>query len=244
MISEFTTEGIYALRAERRRTPPGWIVTFRSDHAGDAHQLYVNGRLVDWTDTPRQRSFALDDYGACELIVAAVPGPKRATDFSRLLPADSRKPAWVFEAAVPRLTGLSRCDRIEVLGDGATGQLDPTPLATAQAWPESVARWACGEDRFGQGGFGYDGSQAPGAGMGAFGAGEFGMDAGAIVLRPVLSAPGEHALVIRSVSPAGGVAELPPQSFVASPPPASPSNVAVTDYDSQNQTVTLQIERG
>ncbi len=239
MTGQFTTEGIDGLSALPRAVPPGWRVRFRSKHAGMAHQLYVNGRLADWTDTTDRRSFTLDDYGPCELTVAAVAPRERATDFSHLLPDEVRRPAWVFEAAIPRGTDLGRSDRIEATIVGEAG-----PIASFEAWPEHIRRWAWGEDRFGKGGFGYDGSLAPGAGLGAFGAGAFGMDADVIRLRMPIPATGEHEITIRSVSDKGPAAELPPIQFISAPPPAAPESIAVAAYDNQTQTVTLQIQRG
>jgi hypothetical protein len=243
MTAAFTTDGIDALRAAPREPGPGRTVTFRSTNAGKVHQLYVNGRLADWTDTTGERSFPLDADGPCELIVAAVGPPSRATDFSHLLPADARRPGWVFEATVPRRCELGRSDRLEVLGDRATGELDAAPLASVEAWPEHVPRWAWGEDRFGCGGFGYDGARAPGAGLGAFGAGPFGLDAGAVRFRLPLAESGQHTLVPRSVAPDGTTADAQPRSFESSPPPAAPTAVTATAYDDQDHTLTLQIER-
>ncbi|MGC9455373.1 MAG: hypothetical protein ACP5HU_10990 [Phycisphaerae bacterium] len=240
MTCQFTTEGIHSLRVLRR--PPRLTVTFRSQHTGSVHQLYVNGRLADWTDTTGARSFTLDEPPACELIVAAVAPSQRARDFSRLLPADAGGPSWVFEARVPRLCELGRDDRLELLDDHATGELDPVPAASAQAWPASVPRWAWGEDRFAGGGFGFDGSQAPGAGMGAFGAGGFGMDAGTIDLRVATPEPGEHTVVVRSAGDRGATADAQPQTFVASPPPQAPGSIGVVAYDPQSKTLTIQIE--
>lgn len=240
MTCEFTTEGIHAPRVVRR--PPRLTVTFRSEHASLAHQLYVNGRLVDWTDTTGRRSFTLDEPAACELVVAAVSPRQRATDFSHLLPPEVRRPAWVFEARVPRLCELNRGDRLELLDDRATGELDSTPADSAQAWPESLPRWAWGEDRFAEGGFGFDGSQAPGAGVGAFGAGGFGLDAGTIDLRIAVCEPGEHTVVVRGVSERGASADSPPRTFFASPPPQAPANITACEYDPQSKTVTIQIE--
>ncbi len=239
MSATLTQSGIDQLLAAP--VAGGWRVAFRSANLGLHHQLYVNGRLADWTDTPEQREFRLDELaGPARIAIAAVPAKWRTTDFAHELGADDRDCPWVYRPLVVRSTANGREDVIEVLDDGATGLLSETPLACVPVWPEAVPRWAFGEDAFGGGGFGYDGLAAPGFGMGAFGAGPLGLDAELIDVAAALSGEGAHQVVLRTRSPAGRTCDAPPVT-VNVPLPAPPAGLSVVAYDHQAARLTLEI---
>ena len=180
MNSTLITTGIDQVSAQRN-SHCGWTVRFRSSNVALHHQLYVNGRLEAWTDTPEQRTFLLDSpVSPLAVRIAAVPPVLRATDLAEQLTQDEREPTWTYRPAVVRSVANVVGDVVEILDDHTTGELSESPLASTETWPAWISRWAFGEDHFGEGGFGYDGVNAPGLGMGAFGAGEFGMDAGLI----------------------------------------------------------------
>ena len=243
MTPDFTTDTIDRLRAEPLDAPRGWRVTFRSGQTAHCHQLYVNGRLADWTDEPKARGFVLSDADhPRELVVAAVDPAMRKQDFSDRLPEPIRRPGWVFETVLlpkPWRPG----DTLALLGDGTTGELNPAPLLTLDARPPWSAGWGFGLSAFGDGGFGLgagaDGSSALGFGRGAFGAGPFGLDAHAPRLRAALSGEGEHRLVLRATAPGGDTAETELPTFTACPPPAPPSDVRADAYDPNTNTITL-----
>ncbi len=222
----------------------GWSVRFSSDNADLHHQLYLNGRLSDWTDTPGQRQFFIDepDIAPTAVCVAAVEGKYRTTDLSEQLPVDDRNPSWVFRPQIPRPVSGRPDDTVEVLGNHAGGgEVSETPLASTQTWPAWVPRWQFGEDQFGKGGFGYDGTCAPGAGEGAFGAGMFGINADLIDLEADLPEEGSHQIVLRSRRADGQVADSDPMYIDANPLPDAAEGLSVTNYDHQQKQLTLQI---
>ncbi|MDY7011540.1 MAG: hypothetical protein SVV80_12435 [Planctomycetota bacterium] len=223
------------------------IVRFCSTNVDLHHQLYLNGRLAAWTDTPGQRHFFLDEPvdAPVSVSIAAVDSAYRTTDLSGQLPADDRDPAWVFRPKIPRPV-LSRIgDVVEILGDHAAGgDLSETPIGSSDAWPVWVPRWQFGEDCFGRGGFGYDGNYAPGLGKGAFGAGMFGMNADLIDIEAVLPEDGTHRLVLRSRGADGQVTDSDSIYIGANPLPDAAEGLAATNYDNQQKQLTLQINQG
>ena len=224
-----------------------WLVRFRSTNAGLHHQLYINGRLSDWTDTPDHRRFFIDEpvVAPVSVCIAAVDAEYRMTDLSEQLPADDRDPSWVFRPQLVRSASGRSGDVVEVLGDHATGgDLSLAPLASADAWPVWIPRWQFGEDRFGQGGFGYDGNCAPGLGNGAFGAGMFGMNADLIALEAVLVEDGTHRIVLRSRAADGQVTDSDSIYIDADPPPDAAEGLTATNYNQQQKQLTLQINQG
>lgn len=241
MTATLITTGIDQVLAEPL-PPGGWSIRFRSLNTGLHHQLYANGRLVDWTDIPTQRSFLLEDQVAPVAVrVAAVPADYREADLAEELPAEDRTPPWVHRARLVRSIASRPGDVVEILSDHATGQLSDTPLTDAEIWPAWAPRWAFGEDRFGEGGFGYDGAEAPGMGLGAFGAGPLGMGADLIDLAVPLQPEGTHQLVVRVRASDGQVTDSQTQYVDANPPPAPAPSLNVSAYDLQTQILTLEI---
>jgi hypothetical protein len=220
----------------------GWIVRFRSSNEGLRHQLYVNGRLADYTDLPEQRSFCLHSPNTPLAIrIAAVDTMHRATDMAEQLPPEDRDPSWVYRPRVVRSVANRPGEVVEMLDDHTTGELSDTPLATRVIWPAWMPRWAFGEDPFGEGGFGYDGVNAPGMGLGAFAAGPFGMDADLIDLEASLSEEGVHKLVHRARSREGLVTDSTPQHVTAALPAAPARSLTAVTYDDQTTELMLQI---
>jgi hypothetical protein len=233
-----TTSGIDLLAAEP--TAAGWRIRFRSDHAGLRHQLYVNGRLADWTDAADQRSFLLPPSAAAvAVVVAAVPPSRRRDDLAAELDSPPVEPSWVVRRRILRDVAASKNETVELLTDHASGQLDPTPLASAPLWPAWMPRFGFGRGRFGEGGFGHDGGQAPGLGVGAFGAGPFGLGSPPLELTADLAEPGTHQLTLRRRR-GHATAELT-WSREVHPPPQPATSLAAVAYDPQTQHLTLQI---
>lgn len=220
----------------------GWVIRFRSSNVALHHQLYVNGRLADWTDTPQQRYFVIPQPAAASSIrVAAVEPSARTTDLGEQLPVEECRPSWTYRPQVVRPVGAQRGEVLEVLSDHATGQLSDVPVASAEVSPAWLPRWAFGEDPFGQGGFGYDGSSALGLGRGAFGAGLFGMGADLIDVEAELWEEGTHEIVLRTRRPAGEVTDSDPTYLEVAPPPAPAQALTALGYDQQAQQLQLQI---
>jgi hypothetical protein len=232
MSAQLITTGIYqvttAAQADGR-----WLVSFRSTNAGLCHQLYVNGRLARWTADAAQRSFLMAaPANAVQVVVAAVSPEDRAADLSAELPADQRRPGWIFRTHITRSAAMRRGDVLEVLSDHATGgELSPTPLLRAAAWPAGLIH----PD---------EGGAHPGCGRGAFGAGPFGYDADLIELSCPLAESGTHRIVIRTRARDGQSSDSAPIYFPAAPPARPPKSPSAISYDPQAHTLTLQINEG
>jgi hypothetical protein len=243
MSATFITDNIDRLSARPLGGDGGWEITFRSGNDGLCHQLYVNGRLADWTDTAEQRSFLLKTADApCEIVIAAIDRDRRGQDMSEAHADSLARPGWVCVAYVPRTSRLGTYDRLALLGDHATGQIDPLPLVIRDAWPGWTERWPWGRGPFGLESPGMGGLRMPGLGMGAFGAGEFGMDADLVRLEVSLRQRGLHRLLIRTIAPDGGCADTEEFTFTATPPPQPPANLMATAYDPETDALTLEWE--
>lgn len=247
-MTTFTTDNIDRLQAMPLgglgpAGADGWEITFHSLNEGLCHQLYVNGQLADWTDTPAQRHFTIDgEIDPLEVGVAAVAPDERAIDLSKLLPAGVGEPTWRYTAAVLRDIHHRPGDSVVVMGDGATGEGPSQQLASLPIWPDWASRWAFGEDAFSEGGFGYDGRRAPGLGVGLFGAGMFGLGVEAITIDAMLVEEGAHEIVLRTLAADGQYADGEAVSVSSAPPPQAVAAIAVTDYDDATDTLTLEIE--
>ena len=225
----------------------GSIIRFGSANSDTYHQLYVNGRLMAWTDTPQQRFFHIDEPvdAPVEVRIAVVDSADRTTDLGSQLPDGDREPSWVFRPVIPRPSSGRTGDVLEILGDGGSGgEISDTPLASTGVWPVWVPRWQFGEDGFGLGGFGYDGCYAPGLGNGAFGAGMFGLNADLIDIEAVLAQEGLHRLVLRLRGADGQIADSDSIYVASFPPPPSAGGLSATNYDHQQKQLTLQIDQG
>ncbi len=243
MSAVLLTDNIDRLQAIALDTPRGWKISFRSTNEGLHHQLYVNGQLADWADTVEQRSFFLDaERFPHELIIAAVDSENRTVDMSGQLPTALQQPPWVYRATVVRALKHSTSSRVAVLGDHATGQVDPQPLVLRELYPDCLSRWGFGEDAFGMGGLGYNGTTAPGLGKGAFGAGPFGIESSAMSISVPLAEEGTHQILLRVISESGEYADGTIQNIPAWPPPQPPASLQATGYDAQTNTLTLQIQ--
>jgi len=244
MTPNITTEGIRDIQAQPLGRFGGWRITFRSTHVGLHHQLYVNGALADWTDTPRQRDFHLHrDPAPRQVAIAAVPAGLRDRDLASLLDGlDS--PAWLYSVSVLPDAAQGRENFAALLSDHGTGQLDAQPVAIRAFYPPWARRWAFGESAFGLGGLGYGGVGAPGLGIGAFGAGPFGMDCAVVRLSTVPAEEGLHQFALRTLTPTGQYSHRDQEPVYIARPPVPPKALGISAYDAQTQTLTLNIEEG
>ena len=243
MSGTFATDNIDALQAFPSADGNAWQITFRSTNEERFHQLYVNGRLADFSDTTAQRSFLVDAAPhPQDVLVVAVDGDLRHVDLSDRLDTFAGRSSWTYRAEVVRSASDRPGARLVLLGDHATGVLDPVPLATRELHPEWSARWGFGDDAFGEGGFGYDAAPAPGLGRGTFGAGPFGHGAETFLMEVPLPEEGQHQLQLRVVNPDGLYADGPLQTLTSCPPPACAGALVPVSYDPQTQTLTLQIQ--
>jgi hypothetical protein len=242
-MTDFTTDNIHSLRAKPLGSLLGWEVSFISDNAGMHHQLYVNGRLADFSDTPDQRRFTLELAGRpARIVVAATSAANRAIDRANFLPTEHRRLPWMYQAAVLPSGAYQPGWRLEVLDDHATGVMDSMPLLTRDFQPAWQVPWAWGQDAFGRGGFGLDATTAPGFGSGAFGGGPFGADGLAEILTVALAEEGTHQIVIRATGPDGQVRQTAVQHVQVNSPPQTARSLAATAYDPVNHVLSLHIE--
>ena len=245
MNPTLVTDNIDRLEASKLDPPRGWVVTFRSGNADSYHQMYVNGRLTDWTDTLSQRSFELDTESfPLEIVVAAVDRDHRADDLSDQLPSGLNQHAWFDQSTIVYRPEHQRETRIVVLGDHATGQIDTSPLILCDGRPEWLAQWGFGVGPFGSGGMGFDAEAGLGMGQGPFGAGGFGVEGETALLSAPLLEEGTHQVLLRVISESGDYTDGSIRNVSASPPPPPPASFKATNYDAPTNTLTLQIQGG
>jgi hypothetical protein len=244
MSDPFTTQNIDNLRA-RPLAGSGYEIAFDSANEGFYHQIYINGRLVDWTENPTHRSFFLADLASsCRLAVLAVDHEHLRTDFSAVCGEVLSPPPWIFRTLAVRWPWQGPGDRVALLGDHATGQMDPTPLLVRDVWPAWTDRLGWQEGLSGPPIPGQDEDVAMGFGLGAFGAGPFGLDSDVITLEAALEEEGLHHLVLRRIFADGQYTDGPPMTFLSYPPPAPPARLEATSYDAPSSVLTLQLDRG
>jgi len=121
MSTQLITSGIDQLVAVPGPSS-GRTIRFRSSNVGLHHQLYANGRLIDWTDMPEQRSFFLDSpTEVLAICVGAVPAENRTDDLGTTPPAPSRRRHWRPRKSGPRGSPDGPSARIaSALEDSAT----------------------------------------------------------------------------------------------------------------------------
>ena len=217
----------------------GWEIVFTSPHDGLHHQLSADGELADFTETPTQRHFRIEGSPAPrQFVIGAVDAEHRLANLSALLPAELRCPAWVYHARIVPPPPGTAC-RLELLGDHATGQMDPLPLATLTLETDSLPRWGFGRGRFGQEAMGHDLVDAPGLGGGAFGAGMLGADAELLSLTAALPEEGTHQLLLRTVAGDGSFADGQLMHVESHPPPQPLASITAVSYDDGKLTLAL-----
>lgn len=242
-MSALITDNIDQLRLHALRRPLGWRITFRSRNDGMVHQLYVNGRLADATDTTTQRFFEVSaQTWPMELAVAAVAGEFRYEDHFSELPADVAEPGWVYRPGVLRHVQHRPGDRIAVVHDSAGGTMGEESTLTRELWPAGVPHWGWGRGGFGRGGFGVDADLSPGFGGGPFGFGPLGVDVENMNLSLPLNHEGPHEVELRVVAPDGQTSSPVEDSFTAHPPPAPLEAITATNYDPDNQILSITLE--
>ena len=206
------------------------------------HQLYVNGRLADVTDTISQRFFEVSaQTWPMELTVAAVAAEYRYEDHFTELPNDVADPTWVYRPNVLRHVQHRPGDRIAVFHDSAGGTMEQDAALSREFWPAGVPHWGWGRGGFGRGGFGVDADRAPGFGSGSFGLGPLGVDVERMDIHLPLKNDGTHDIELRVVTPEGQISTAVNDSFAAHPPPAPLKAITATNYNSNTQILTVNL---
>ncbi len=218
-------------------------VEFGSSHAALCHQLYVNGVLAEWTDQSDQRSFLLSRcVSPAVLAVAAVEEADRQTDLSEQLPPPQIDPPWQARIRVPRSVQYLPGQRLEAVELPSGGVGVARTLASEEFWPVWLPRWAGASAEP----FGADlaalAGEGLGLGLGAFGAGDFGVDADTVDLTLTFEQSGEHSVQLRVTDQQGLLAQGPVRTFQADLPPQPPAGLSVVAYDGASELVTLSIQ--
>ena len=241
-MSEIITDNIDRLQLFPLNRVLGWRVSFRSSNK-TYHQLYSNGRLIDFTDTIDQRSFEIEaDKFPQLLVVVAVAGEDRCSDLSPQLPENIRRPPWVYNKNIVRSTVHRPGDMLAVFYDHTSGTMETDASLFVNIFPSSVALWGFGISSFGQGGFAVDGADGPGFGDGDFGVGPFGINGILLSVNMGLCEEGTHDIEMRVVSQEGTASQPIEDNFEAFPPPAPVVSITPTSYDSETHKLTFTIE--
>jgi hypothetical protein len=220
-MSLYTTDNISALDAQE--CPGGWVVHFASSNADLCHQLYVNGRLEDFSEHAEQRElFCREQAAPAQLAVAAVEYNARGQDFSSELGLSP--PAWQFVRRVARSMSLRRGDRVELLWDEGSGTMQNAPVLSEEAWPAWMHRQAFGEEYFGQESFG--GSA---------------LDGEPIVLAWLIGQSGTYRFLVRTRDTWGRCADSPPITFDAALPDEQDATLLASAFDQTSKTLTLSL---
>jgi hypothetical protein len=236
-MTDFTTDNIDRLAA--RRAANVLMISFRSANAGACHQLYANGRLAAWTETPDQRELtAPAPTGPARLVVAAVDPLLRDLDFASRLTSEQRGDGWVFVAAVVAGPTCRPGDQAVLLAGAVGGELDEAPLDVAELAPAWAAPAGFGQGAMGVGGAGFD-AGGPGLGLGSFGDGPMGLDASRIELTAAFDDETPRRLVVRTVWADGQTSDLPEMLFTPAPPPQPPAGISATSYDAGDAIATI-----
>jgi hypothetical protein len=218
-------------------------VEFSSPHAALCHQLYVNGVLAEWTDQSEQRSFPLSRcVSPAMLAVVAVEEADRQADLSGQLPPEQVAPPWQARLRVPRSVQYLPGQSLEAVELPAEGAAAARTLASEEFWPVWLPRWAgASDDPFGADLAALAG-EGLGLGLGAFGAGDFGVDADTVDLTLTFNQDGAHAVQLRVTDQQGLLAQGPVRTFQADLPPQPPAGLSVVAYDGASELVTLSIQ--
>lgn len=213
MSATIVTEGIRI--ASLTAGPPGrWRLTFESVHEGLHHQLYLDGRLADWTDSPSQRMLLVAlGQAPRQATVVAVEAADRASDLGEQLPAELQSPSWLVRRRVRRTGDLpaNAMALLLVTLDGQILELDRRPC-----WPPHVSREGLEQD-------------PPGS------------DRGVIELAGAVSQEGLCQVQV-AIESSGQQSTSPPQEQIAQPPPPCPQQIDILAYEPATQRLTLEVQ--
>lgn len=241
-MSVLVTDNIDQLRLWALRRPLGWRLTFRSRNDGRMHQLYVNGRLADVTDTAAQRFFEVSAQTfPMELAVAAVAGEFRFEDHFSELPSGVAEPGWVYRPNVLRSVQHRPGDRLAVLHDAASGTMSDQAAVRREVWPAGIPHWGWGCGVLGRGGFGLDADLAPGFGGGLFGLGPMGVDVERMDLSLPLKNEGLHDVELCVMTAEGKSSAAVEDTFTAHPPPAPLEAITATNYNPDTHLLSISL---
>lgn len=218
----------------------GCEIAFSSANPGMCHQLYVNSAMTDWTESAQCRRFVAPAQPRGRTVaIAAVASHQRAVDFSALLPSHASD-ACAFRTAISPPADPVNCT-VFLLDDHAG--LAPESIVASiegrRAW-QGAAGLGC--ERFGRGGWGFDGTNAPGLGSGNFALGRFGFDLLSVHLEATLIEEGMHRLTVGFAFAGGQTQHCPSQTMLALPPPPPIQTLKFVRYDRQSKTLILHIE--
>jgi hypothetical protein len=202
-------------------------------------QVYVNGRLVDATRDPLQRAMLIEIEPDLTSAIEVIPvTPDEAwVDFSGQLTGFSADDGSRVTLCWPRSGYLPLSSLVTIYGDNGSGVIDDqTPLAIISVWPRQSGKWGWGLDGFGEGGFGFSGSAAPGWEQGSFGIGAFGFDVEMQCWKSPPLVLGAYQFEIRTDDDETGSLF---QAFI-DPLPAARA-LTLADYDAANGKLTLEI---
>jgi len=224
------------------------LVRWWSQWTDKLHQVYVDGSYAGTTV----------EFGQRELLVAVpnVPGqavrievfavePSEAhVDFSGQLEPSKTDHGRV-RIMVLRSQELGLGARLEIYGDGGSGQIDysePVEGGVVEVWPIRQEKAGFGLAGFGCGDFGFEGCGAVGFGRGVFGEGEFGFGADTIEWVSGVLGAGRWRFGIRvvdSLGRAGEPVEVGPVTVVPGAEPAE--RLVVSSFEPASGELVLGI---
>ncbi len=222
------------------------LVTWRSSHAGMLHQVYLNGRFAGATLDAEQRRLVVQApvsfHSAVRATVVAVAPADAHVDF-----ANDLEQAVACSGRV-RLT-LLRDQTLpfgataNIYHDSGTGQIDyiqPVNSAPIPVWPCMQDKAGFGMAQFATDDFGYDSAASVGFGKGAFGHGQFGVDADLIEWISPAMPVGKYRFGVTITDASGNESSAGETAQITVVPAARPAvALDVATYDQQTNELAL-----
>jgi hypothetical protein len=227
--------------------PQSALVRWRSEHEDKLHQVYVNGELAGVTCGLGQRCMIMPICSswtsAVRIEVFAVEAWEANVDFGSEL--QSRPQAGRVKLSWPRSMSLPFEGTAQVYSDGGGGEIDyenPVSKEDIQLWPSWQESLGFGLSGFGEGEFGYEGSEAVGFGKGLFGEGEFGFDADEISWVSGELETGRYRFAVKVTDRFGQVSDAQETGEITVIRTARPAEgLEVSSYDKNEDRLVLRL---
>jgi len=224
------------------------LVTWKSCREDRLYQVYVNGRFAGVTVSPQQRQLVIQIPASFEAAVrvevVAVSTADAHRDFSGEI-GDAAICTTRIRLTLLRSQTLPAAATANIYFDNGIGAINyDTPLN-----PVPISIWSCPQDKaglgmgqFGLGDCGFDAGAAVGFAKGVFGHGQFGLDADAITWTSPVLPRGAYRFGVKVIDDLGTESPACVSGPITVVPPARPaSGLDVLVFDEQTGEVTLSL---
>ncbi len=224
------------------------LVQWHSMWTGKLHQVYVNGRYAGTTLDDQQRQMIVPIPTSLEspvrIQVFAVEPQDADMDFSSELGQSAIDSSRV-KITLLRSQNLPLEATAIIYFDNGTGQFDydhpltDSPIRIWSAWQDKAGFAMSG---FGLGDLGYDSAAAVGLGKGAFGHGQFGLDADTIEWTSPPLPTGAYRFAVKVLNKSGSQSSTSETEPITVTPAARPAEgLSISSFDNQTNQLVLTI---